>query len=1034
MATSVTWSSNQGYNRFRSTLSAAESVYDNSTTEVGDENLTHAVEGLRSCILADTNFLLFMISRNSGKAFDRLTTSHEGMEAVRLLMEALERAELTLALIGGSKQSTLVLADKIRSQTNGIREASSALRLIFEAQRIHLDVDQDKIVATSCQVAVKALALCFRDTPFRLQRENILANIKELTPHEDLKYQGRPNLIVLRHYAPSPGTPTEVHLAPYLGTVFDAARLWEVQMRRENPPINIFTRLIQEYTPESCPSDIISLLKCTVESGEVISNFQTRARENLSIIENRRIRIAVCGMSAHGKTTLMNALIGERALSIRDPRDMTLSPCWPLVIEHDNSSKERTLRIEVDHLRPLIRTLDEYIHDTMTSKSLECELVKRVRASGEGLEPGNELIFKNDDVIKILQDLGGLVLSYYKVPAEARRRNELNDNWPILRSALTSLPTESPNIEFVDLPGFDNINLDPAVAQAQWQRELERCDGGIIVFPCDGSVIGSEAFNIDMRLLGHFNSLKPKPWIAVATKAESCDESDRRSYEDAFGIASLLITHSLKPIPLTFCSPYNYLTVRQIKTLFVEQSPKRPPLEAIKAIKGGDMMLRSILGLGANYEQWSAVFAEGIDDALTQSNMLATVENIKANLIDPIIQIRRTTLVKSTVDQIDEIKVAHDIIISAAFNKKEDIDSAMSLCQDLQSEVASFCTSWSVTKVKHFVDAQEPIRKTIWEATEALQKILRDIMGEFIAKYAFGESNLTSRKTVKVAQEEVDSLYMRLLEITGSHQKKIVVEVVRLARVAWAKRLNELRNLFEDEEIIRRNGDLPSQLRQDIKHKIDALMQQSGNTVIHSYIDKIKSRVDSPQKGCSTIWSAINAAPESYTVEGDGGGVWAASPKVASPPKTLLALKGWLREETLRDEGLNAFGFLLVPAISVSDNFQRARVEHASLGHNLNADDISGLLQACIHHWTASINAQSYRTLYGSLNGITMIGIETILDAFGSCLTKLEDQMDIYGQAQLFQQKEELIDATIIAQVNATCAWAALKELLKNGM
>ncbi|KAG8800533.1 hypothetical protein FRC16_002649 [Serendipita sp. 398] len=1003
-----------GYDKYNSTLTLVENVQNNSSTLVGNESLKNAVDTLRRCILNDTTFLLFMVSKNSGKAFDRVAKSPEGMGAVLRLMEDLEKAQSTLASIDKDTPTNLDIATELRLQTSLIISASSSLKAIFDSQKLYAEVEDTTVISNTCSVTVEALKSCFKQTPFRLERGPVLAAVNKLIAHDNLKYQQESPLLVLRHYTPSPGMVADVGHSPYLGTLFDTARVWVTHIRKEKEAIDIFRNLIEDYEPSPFHTDLILSLKCTLESEELIPNFRARIKDKLTSNEGLPTRIAICGMYGHGKSTLLNALIGEDIINIDDFQGSP-STGWPITIEYKANTVEPTLKIKPTNLLPLISAIYKHRGDDANAETnaeiLQSDLVQRLETTkATGNQEVDVLYNGKQDILSALQSLGKLVVSFYRIPSEPRRNYELNEDWPVLETPMNLLQGMRSNVQFVDLPGFDCIHRDSSVVQAQWQSELKRCDGGIIVFPYDGSILSSRAFADNMRLLAHLDSFKKKPWIAIGTKVDSCREVEREGYDYAFRAASSRLADPHNPPPLTFCSAHTYIAAQQIQASLDRNRnlPNPPPLSELGEIRGADQVLRGLHGLMDNYESFGRVFAKVMPKEIIKSNMGVTSDYIKTNLVKLIAQLRVRDVAKVATDEINKIRQTYDSIISAVFCRKEDIDAALSLCQDFQSEAASFCTNWSVGKLK-FMDTHDEIRRKISVVTQTIRNMI-----------AKEWSSLPQDEDSPINVIKLEESYKRIIQAVEDQQKGIVLGVVDLTRRAWATRLGELIHLFGDANVIRRTDDVSRNLRDEVMGEVKRITEQSGPTVIQSYVEKVQA------SSSTTIWSALNTAPESYKKENTDDTWQIPMPNDSSDP--ISNLRGWIRNDIFRTEGLNACGFLLVPPISVGEAFP------LSIAASRRKGEVEELVNKCVDQWSASIGAQSYRTLYGSLNAVTMIGIETVLDAFSSRITQLQNQADSHDQAQIFSKKEGLLDDVVVAQANAGCAWAAMTQLLNYGL
>ncbi|KAG8820025.1 hypothetical protein FRC19_009301 [Serendipita sp. 401] len=252
---------------------------------------------------------------------------------------------------------------------------------------------------------------------------------------------------------------------------------------------------------------------------------------------NQHLRIAVVGGTSHGKTSLLNELIGEEIL-YTDGRATT---SWPFVIRHDSSAVVPELHISNSHFQPFLEdianaeikpsaymsTIRRKFRKTASDKqklSMWSLLREQTSTFDEDIEQWESGTYTFPSMTKEVGPInqmniriGQLIRIWYL--CDLRKDQSFSaEDWPILTVNMRNLSeaTKSMRIEFADLPGYgERIVLKEDVI-ARWEAVIRNSHGVIIVWKAERLELDKDD---TLSLMKHIQALTQpnKPTIAIGT-------------------------------------------------------------------------------------------------------------------------------------------------------------------------------------------------------------------------------------------------------------------------------------------------------------------------------------------------------------------------------------------------------------------------------------------------------------------------------------------------------------------------------------
>ncbi|KAG8868658.1 hypothetical protein FRC20_003023 [Serendipita sp. 405] len=246
-------------------------------------------------------------------------------------------------------------------------------------------------------------------------------------------------------------------------------------------------------------------------------------------------RIAIIGAMSHGKSTLINALIGEQFIAAEG----LATTGWPLVIRHSKDCTEPQLEIPTDHFKPYLEAITRFC-PLEYMKPIEAKYAKKRPSETEEEKKQYDLFLEWQKLIRNHEHLRTELSEYernsYAFPDLVVDRRQINDtierignlirvcylfrlralqtdaNWPTLTVSMKNIP--------------ENLKSDKLEGDvlSQWDQIISTAEGVIVVFKADKKLHSTSSYSGSDGFLSLVQSLiDGKPTIAIGTFLDSVE-------------------------------------------------------------------------------------------------------------------------------------------------------------------------------------------------------------------------------------------------------------------------------------------------------------------------------------------------------------------------------------------------------------------------------------------------------------------------------------------------------------------------------
>ncbi|KAG8817685.1 hypothetical protein FRC17_011128, partial [Serendipita sp. 399] len=572
---------------------------------------------------------------------------HQGcLNAMQQLMVALGAAQGkqdTLASTIVSK-STLTRREEIDVAHEGLLKSIRHIKALMDQFSWISTPGQVSIIEMAYAAAAEALKMAFWETPFQIRP----AKVNELIPRE-LHSQSHGSALVLlnRHDIPS-RTQTKSGMVPCFQNLIPVVHDWmEVQTD------NIFQRILSSYTP--LPPHIYRL-QWMRKVRELSVGFRTKQKERFETNTSKVPRIGVLGLFGLGKSTMINALIGEEILTknskmitiplhnldktIVDGNRKPLSAGWPIIIRHDQNIKIPRLSIEISNLTPILEILQDVAFDPSESPMEEPLIVtiwkEYRRLKDQGLTSRVIHLEGVDTIRNALHSIGKVVRAFEPLSREGKEF-QLNSAWPVIEVCMDAFNDTEQSIEFLDLPGVGNRGLVSRDVEAQWKISFDSCDAYIYTVKAALELLDSARLELNLEYLEVSMTYKGSPWLIAVTHSDALDaepsKRPQRVEELEEGFKGFISGRGIVPynVPVLLCSPARYLSAKKIQSL-MKGSVDVPSRDQITSVGGLPILASFGAAVQLSHFTYSS-FAEALDDVVQNAAMEQVSSSIKTLLI-----------------------------------------------------------------------------------------------------------------------------------------------------------------------------------------------------------------------------------------------------------------------------------------------------------------------------------------------------------------------------------------------------------------
>ncbi|KAG8831056.1 hypothetical protein FRC17_003756, partial [Serendipita sp. 399] len=312
-----------------------------------------------------------LLRKVTGKGLDqpqaRIVEEQWGLAAIQRLLVALDAAQ---SLWNATFNSIALSTAPIRQEQVDIAH-EDLVRAFKDVQESIHDINGSEgadgllIIDRAHAATIDALKTCFGNAPFRLSP----ANLQKLIPSGIHGQHGSSLLSLLNHHGFSAADRQRLGMIPCLQELIPVVTAWMSAQRGD-----VFRILLSAYTPLARPLLAMRQLQEKPKLISLATNFGAAQTTRIETDVSSHLRFGILGLYGLGKTTLVNALIGEELLTTGNGDWETtplLSPGWPIIIRHSQDAIIPTLSIEPINFIPILSILRREEFNPEENPSLE---------------------------------------------------------------------------------------------------------------------------------------------------------------------------------------------------------------------------------------------------------------------------------------------------------------------------------------------------------------------------------------------------------------------------------------------------------------------------------------------------------------------------------------------------------------------------------------------------------------------------------------------------------------------------------------
>ncbi|KAG8813900.1 hypothetical protein FRC17_001385 [Serendipita sp. 399] len=779
---------------------------------------------------------------------------------------------------------------------------------------------------------------------------------------------------------------------------------------------------------------------------DLSEGFKLKQNERFEKEVKRIPRIGVLGLYGLGKSTLINALIGEDILTTYEDDwnvESDLSAGWPIVIRHEPTTKTPRLTIEISNLIPILDILHEETFDPSESPLQEPVIVaiweEYQRLREQGLTAG-VMCFEGVTTIRnALHSIGKCVRAFAPLSREGREF-ELNSVWPVIEVCMDAFHDTKQSIEFLDLPGMGNRKLVMRDVEAQWKTSFNSCQAFIYTVKADLALLDSSRLELNLKYLEVSMTYRGSPWLVVATHSDQLELNPKerlRTIERLqSGYRRFIGGRGVIPfrVPVLLCSPMRHLYTKNIQRL-MEDSLDVPSMEQIESVGGlpNPQILESFGEAFDLSRVTHASLTKGLNRKVQGAAMEQVSSSIKTLLVPTCLKLISKTAMSTVREDVWSISNHLQDVLTWNSAGNEKLQDQRRLSGDYFQKAATFCASWSVKLLENQREWHRSVDAHLLNLRQSLQDGLTDVWAQTLRSHGlrkpdanfFVNNPLKATKGFEKKAEDAHSL--------------CEIRVKELVSDVWAKCLDNLlqhlaSHVFGDAEEERYRS-----LRQLVFDDIETIRKQSCEQVLNGVIRKLEKRVGLTPSTLAedAFWraheghmrrkdSSISTIEESLHLLTDlpkDYSNWSQTPSISSTFEQVSYLEQWKKHKEIAANGLEAVGFLVVPPHTPPP----IKATSTSFARGMSSNTLRTQMEEMQEAWYDSMRQQSLMTLEGSLRAVSFIGIRAVLDVFIAQIHKLEGNSAT--QAVSDQLKVAELEEVITAEANAVCVWAALDGL-----
>ncbi|KAG8809457.1 hypothetical protein FRC17_003434, partial [Serendipita sp. 399] len=835
-------------------------------------------------------------------------------------------------------------------------------------------------------------------------------------------------------------------MIPCLQELFPLITEWITAQNRD-----IFKTILSFYTPLTATLLGVRSLQEKPSLISLAANFGATQNMRLVSDASNPMRLGILGLYGLGKSTLVNALIGHELMTTRNGDWRTkpsLSAGWPIIIRHRRNTTTPSISIDPVNFVPvlkLLRRADFKPLEDPLQEAVAVAIWEEYEMSQSSSSEMNILSFSGtSEIQKILHSIGKLIRAFATIPRDDEEF-QFNSSWPIITVCMTAFDDFEQPLEFIDLPGVGNSRLNLRDIEAQWKVSLESCDAFIYTVRAEPALLDSESLFRNRKLLKLIIANKQKPWLVIATHNDRLSTNETRRREEEEGLIRGFQNHifGINSSPLeaevVLCSPEIDLCAKSVRDL-VQRSPNLPSQRDVESV-GGEIIVKS-LGHAETLKDLShEEFTEYLDFMIQSAAMEKVVSTIKHNVIPSILELRSKRTMSMARDDVLSIhndlelrpasgkysvaKTSHRATLSSSFYGREALDRQRRISENIFKKAASFCASWSVTRLDSQRDWYKSVELHLLEYERSLQKKLDDIWDQIK-----GKIQATKPDAAFIIQKP-RSVLKDFETQAAEAQFHCETQVKELAMNAWTDKLRNLLEHLESNIFAGAEEDGYQRLQRRVYEEIHKVQKQTCEQVLNKLIQRrgILHGLEPASMPEYAYWRAHEGRMRTHSQSSSSldeslhliidlprdSSTWVRTAEVRQQPASVSErasyLERWAAVTKTAAEAFETVGFLVTQShppvvISLRSPFSRA----------MDSVSLRAHLDTCKEQWYESMRRQSLATLRGALTAVALIGIRTVLDVFISDIQTLEASVNLSAEMCLSDTET---GEMIVAESNA---------------
>ncbi|KAG8833777.1 hypothetical protein FRC17_010088 [Serendipita sp. 399] len=560
---------------------------------------------------------------------------------------------------------------------------------------------------------------------------------------------------------------------------------------------------------------------------------------------NSRPRIAVCGLMNTGKSTAINVLTGKPLLPVKD----TGSTTWPTIVEHDENYATPELTIDPLHFKPCLDAIKDWNiprllqPDGVTISTEQQEMLARYLDLPKDLQ-ARVLDFSkpNFDLPEISATTNSIFHTNYMIsdllrvckllspPGEQPKPS--NTKFPRLKLKFSELGNGLTDMEFIDLPGYDDEGVTDGDIEDMYRIAMEECHGVLLVQKAIRSALGSRS---EKNICSLIRKYLPKAPKAILGTYRETHDSDTWKAEDPETMAKTLYPRQRGNLQksnierIVCCSPPLYMGALFAQGLLQEAKEKGQEVSWDEVYReGGKMCIDWHFGKTGKEEWPRYPHSKRLDilsKAETTSNMVNVPDHLKRFLMMEARDLECLNAMITVRDALRDLWKNQQDVLDKSKDDGDSLEAAKKACQNFEKIFGSSGGKWNGDQEPFNRKISETMNNGLRKAKQKAEIAFEDILEEILDEYDVDHETITFA-TSKDASKFVDNLSLELKKQLDSIQIDLVSTVRKDAEAAWQTRIKGLASFIRANDEAVETTSLEESLKAAISVKLEELSNQ----------------------------------------------------------------------------------------------------------------------------------------------------------------------------------------------------------------